>query len=434
MTRRFRAQGLRVFLEENHELPLVDLVIRIEGGSLSDPERLAGLTRVMGRLYRRGTRRMNGAAVDAQVAALGGRLAVTIGREALTLHGSVLARNVEPFVALVAELLRAPAFRGRDLARAKRRIKANLAALADDDHGLASRHLRGLVFGEHPYGRPLGGTHDSIGRITRADLIAHHERSWRAAHIRLGAAGAIDEASLRTLLARHFADVPRGRYVAPRAGAPKRTRGRRLLIVHKPDRTQTQLGVGTLGIKATDSLYFPFYVADTAFGGMFSARLMQAIRAERGWSYSAYSVVGAARQRELWRMWTHPSVERARDCLALQLELLEEWVEGGLRAEEVRRAKRYLIGSRCFDEDTAYRRLDLAMSVAALGQGKAHLGGYRKAIAEVDRAAASEAVRRRLRPWDLGIVAVGDATRLADALGSLPGIVQTRVVPFDARL
>lgn len=434
MTRRFRQHGLEVFLEESHELPLVDLVIRVAGGSLSDPDDLGGLTRVMGRLYRRGTRRMDGAAVDAAVAALGARLAVSIGREALTIHGSVLARNVEPFVALVAELLRAPAFRQRDLARAKRRIKANLVALRDDDYALASRHLRALVFGEHPYGRPPGGTHASIGRITRADLLAHHARTWRAAHVSVGAAGAIDEGDFRALLARHFADVPRGPKTLPRVGAPKLDRGRRLLVVHKPDRTQTQLGVGTLGIKATDRLYFPFLVADAAFGGMFTSRLMQAVRAERGWSYSAYSAVGIARHRDMWRMWTHPSVDRARDCLALQLELLEAWASDGLRADEVRRAKRYLVGSRCFEEDTAYRRLELAMAVSSLGQSDAHLGGYAKSIRAVDRAAASEAVRRRVRPRDLAIVAVGDAGTLADALGSLPGVVQTQVVPFDARL
>ncbi len=434
MTRRFRQHGLQVFLEESHELPLVDLVLRIAGGSLSDPEDLGGLTRVMGRLYRRGTRRIDGARVDARVAALGGRLAVTIGREALTIHGSVLARNVEPFVALVAELLRQPAFRQRDLARAKRRIKANLVGLRDDDYGLASRHLRELVFEGHPYGRPPGGTHTSIGRITQADLINHHQRTWRATHVSFGAAGAIDEAGLRSLLDRHFADVPRGPSLVPRTNAPERIRGRRLLVIHKPDRTQTQLGVGTLGIKATDRLYFPFLVADAAFGGMFTSRLMQAVRAERGWSYSAYSAVGVARQRDMWRMWTHPPVDKARDCLALQLELLEAWTTDGLRANEVRRAKRYLVGSRCFEEDTAYRRLELAMAVASLGQRDEHLGGYTRALRRVDRAAASEAARRRIRPQDLAIVAVGDAGTLASAFGSLPGVVQTRVVPFDARL
>ena len=180
MTRRLRAHGLQVFYEESHALPLVDLVVRINGGSVSDPEGRGGLTRIVGRLIRRGTRRLDGPRVDAQVAALGGRLSVTIGREALTLHGSVLARNVEPFVALVAQLLREPAFRGRDLARAKRRIKAGLLALRDDDHALASRHLRRLAFGTHPYGAAPGGTHASIGRITRADVVAHHARLWRA--------------------------------------------------------------------------------------------------------------------------------------------------------------------------------------------------------------------------------------------------------------
>ncbi|MEM9074244.1 MAG: pitrilysin family protein [Myxococcota bacterium] len=434
MTIRFRHRGAQVFLEESQSLPVVDLVFRFGGGSLSDPEGQGGLTRVTGRLLRRGTRQIPAAEVDARIAELGARLSVTISRSALALQGSVLARNVEPFVALVASLLREPAFRGSDLSRAKRRIKASLLALRDDDYGLASRHLQRHIFGEHPYSRPSGGTHASIGRLRRADLLAQHEQLWCAGNLTLGAAGAITEAELRDLLTRHFGDVPRGRAVRPTLRTPKMAPGRRLLIVDKRDRTQTQLGVATLGIRATDSVYMPFLVADAAFGGMFTSRLMQAVRAERGWSYSAYSSFGAGRQRDAWRMWTHPSTGHARDCLALQLDLLQAWAEGDHRGDEVRRAKRYLRGSRCFDEDTAFRRLEVAMSVAELKQSDEHLGGFRKAIGRVTLRQTKEAVRQHIKPSKLALVAVGDARELAPSLGSLPGIRDVKVVPYDARL
>lgn len=424
---------MKLFVESSDDLPLVDLAIKIRGGALGDPDGKEGLTRVMARLLRRGTRTWSSERIDAEIARLGARVSITISREVVGVHASVLARNVEPLIALLAEMLFEPAFRNQDLARAKRRIRSNLISLRDDDHALASRHLNAFLFDGHPYGRPTGGTHASLGRIRRADLVERHREIWTKGNVLFGAAGAIDEAELARLVRTYFGAASGRRSARTTVRSPKLARGRRLLIVDKPGRSQTQLGVATLGAKLRDPLYFPLLVADSAFGGMFTSRLMQEVRAARGWSYSAYSTLGASRQRDAWRMWTHPSVDNAGECLALQLELLERWVEEGSSADEIRRAKRYLRGARCFDEDTAYRRLDVRMSAALYGLSDAHERGYRKAVGAVSRGAARDAVQRRIRPNDIAIVAVGDAKRLRSEL-ELPSTTEVRVVKYDAKL
>ena len=150
--------------------------------------------------------------------------------------------------------------------------------------------------------------------------------------------------------------------------------------------------------------------------------------------------LSVATQRDAWRMWSHPAVENAPACAALQLELLEAWHADGLSPGELRRAKRYLVGSRCFEEDTAARRLDHRLSAALYGVDQEspatnpHLGGYRRAIRGVTRKAVHEAVAKRLDPRHLLVVAVGDATRLEAPFAKLPGVRSVEVVPFDARL
>lgn len=425
---------MKLLVEHSNDLPLVDLAIKIRGGALGDPQGKEGLTRVMARLLRRGTRKRSSEQVDAEIARLGARVSFTISREIVGVQASVLARNIEPLVALLAELLFEPAFRNADLARAKRRIRANLVSLQDDDHALASRHLSRLLFNGHLYGRPTGGTHASMGKIRRSDLIDRHAEMWTKGNLLIGAAGAIDDKELSRLARTYFGGLSGRRSRSTKLGAPKMPKGRRLLIVDKPGRSQMQLGIATLGVKLRDANYFPLLVADSAFGGMFTSRLMQEVRAVRGWSYSAYSSLGASRQRDAWRMWTHPSVDNARDCLALQLQLLEQWVEKGSTADEIRRAKRYLRGARCFDEDTAYRRLDVRMNAQLYGLGDEHQGGYRKAVGGVRRKDAHEAVQRRIRAQNLAIVAVGDAKTLKPLLGSVDGIRDVSVVKHDAKL
>lgn len=432
MSTRFVHEGAPVLLEESHALPLVDFVVALRGGALLDPVGQEGLTRMMARLLRRGVRGQPAAEVDQALALLGGRLSVTIARSSIRLHGSVLARNLEPFVALVARLVREPALRTGDLARAKRRIADELRAVRDDDGALADRHLRRLLFGDHPYGLPVGGTLASIRAIRRDDVVAQHARAVHRGAFVFGAAGAVTQDELARLLSAHFADLPtrgRERLTVP---APKIAKGRRVLIVDKKGRSQTQLGMATLGIKAKDPHYFPFAVADAAFGGMFTSRLMQEVRAKRGWSYGASSQIGVGTQREAWRVFSHPSVENAHACAALELELMERYVAEGPTVAELRRAKRFLAGSRCFEEDTAAHRLDLRLSAELFGVGDDHLARYRRSIRAVTREDAQRALQARLKPRDLAIVAVGAADVLGPALGALPGVTEVRTVAFDA--
>jgi len=421
------SSGSRVLIEEDRSLPIVDVAILWRLGAIDDPEGSEGQARMLARLLRRGEPKGE-PSIDERVARLGGRLAITIGRSTIRLHGSVLTRHLEPFVALLGELLRAPRFRESDLRREKRRVRSELESILDDDPSLAHRQLRRTIFGDHVVATPVGGTHASVGRIRRAAIAAMHREALSGSRLLFGAAGDVDQATLAPLLEGAFGDLRKGRAKKVKLRAPKMARGRRVVIVDKPDRTQTQLAIGTLGAKVGDPDLAALVVGDTGFGGLFTARLMQAVREERGWSYSAYSQLGAARQREAWAMWTHPAVAHLGDCAHLQLELLEQWASGGLTATEVRFAKRYLIGSRCLEVDTAARRLELALDSVNLGLSMDRPEGYTRRIRAVKRADANAAVAKRIDPRRLAIVAVGEAKTLAPVLESLPGVVDLQVV------
>ena len=419
--------GSRVLVEEDRSLPIVDLAIRWRLGAIDDPAGSEGQARLLARLLRRGERK-NQPTIDERIARLGARLTISAGRYTLRLHGAVLARHLEPFVALLGELLCAPRFRESDLRREKRRVRSELAAVLDDDASLAQRQLRRSIFGEHPLAMPAGGTRASVGRIQRAAIATMHDEALTGRRLLFGAAGDVTGETLAPLLERAFGSLRKGRVKNAKLSEPKMPKGRRVVVVDKPERTQTQLAIGTLGARISDPDLAALVVGDTGFGGLFTARLMQAVREERGWSYSAYSQLGAARHREAWAMWTHPPVAQLGDCARLQLELLEAWVAGGLKASEVRFAKQYLIGSRCLDEDTAARRLELALDAVNLGFPMDWPTGYRRRIRAVKRTQANDAVAKRIDPTRLAIVAVGDARTLTPLLEGLPGVVELEVV------
>src|SRR5690606_19206187 len=178
-----------------------------------------------------------------------------------------------------------------------------------------------------------------------ADLIAHHERTYRRGDLLVGAAGAVEAEELSRIVDAHLAGIPKGRVAKPRVARPRPVRGRRLVLVDKPERTQTQLDVGSLGPGLHDPQTFPLHVGAVAFGGMFTGRLMHEVRAVRGLSYGASSRMDG--HRHAFSIHTFPSATDAVACTELVLELLESFVSQGLTDAEIRAAKRYLIRGHC---------------------------------------------------------------------------------------
>lgn len=415
--------GVPVFVEPSHALPLVDVELVLLRGATGDPAGREGLTYLCAQLARRGPKGMKAEAFDERLDALGATLGVSVSAEHVRLGGTVLRRNLARYLALIGRMLSAPGLRADDFARLRRRTEAELVALRDHDRALAGRAFRRQLFGAHPYARPVSGTLSTLRQLRREDIRARHQSLVRREHLLIGVSGDVTAAELAPLVEDAFGDLPSGAVPRPAAKAARPPAGRRVIVVDKPERSQTQLYVGTLGVRIGDPDYHALLVADTGFGGTFTSRLVKAVRSDRGWSYGAGTKVGADRQPDAWTMWTHPSASQVLDCLRLELELFDAWVERGLDASEVRRSKRYLVKSHAFDVETAGKRLELQLETAAYGLPRDWHPGFVKRVNAVDRARAHEAVQRHLDPsrLSIGLVATADA-ELLTGLRALPGV------------
>lgn len=425
------AVGVPVLLERDHSLPVVDLELVVRAGSLTDPEGRQGLTAVLARTLRRGTRALRGPDVEEAIAALGARLSLETSRGLVRIHGTVIRRNLEPFVELLAGLLRAPAFRGADIDQVRREAIADLVSRRDDDASLVSRGFRQHLFGDHPYARPIIGTPTTLRRLRRRDLVERWQAIFRRGSLVFGAAGDVSADELARLLDANFSFIDAGRAARPRVPATKLPRGRHVLVIDKPARTQTQLLVGTLGTKRTDPHKWPLLLANAAFGGTFTSRLTQEVRAKRGYSYGASSRLGINTQRDAWSMWSFPSAEHTMACLELELAMLESWVDKGPTRAELRLAKSYIQNGLCFDQDTAAKRLASRLEHELLGE-VADSRRYPAWIRGVTLERARDAVRARISARDLTIAVVATASEVVPDLEALPGVRSVEVVRFDA--
>ena len=422
---------MSVFIESSDVLPLVDLEIALPVGSLQDPAGQEGLAQLTGHLMRRGPRGLSQERFEGRLASLGARMSVEVSMRSTRVRATVLRRNLEPLLGLLADVVWEPALRAGDFAKLKRRAQASLVARLDDDQTLGAVCFREALFGDHPYGRTLSGHAESLRRIGVQQVKDFYARNIARGSFLVGVSGDADEGQVRALIASHFPKSRRAKNKSSDVPATRVRRGRHVVIVDKPERTQTQLFIGTLGARTRDRNLFPLIVSNTAFGGTFSGPLMQQVRAARGWSYGAYSRLLHSTQRDAWYMSTAPAAEYSADCAALQLDLLERWVERGTTKADLKFAQRYLINSHCFDRDTPSKRVESRVDVELLNIPRSYVDKYDELIGRVTREQANDATRARISPRDLTIVVVATASEVAPAFERLPGVRSLEVVPFD---
>ena len=421
-----------VMVESSRELPIVDLYIVSETGAAHDPKGREGSLNLALRTLRRGTRHRSAREVDVLIDRLGAELSTSTDPTSSMLHATVIRRNLVPFLDLMADLLGYATFPDHEAAQVSREIRAEIIDGRDDDRTLAGRHFRRSLFTNHPFGRPSAGTPRTLEEVTRDDAVSMWNRTFRQENVILAASGDITDDEMNGFATRVFPTLRKGPLPAREVPDPAPVKGRNLVIVDKPGRSQTQIYIGNLGSHPRDRDHVALHVANTIFGGTFTARLMNEIRSKRGWSYGASSRMGRDRAREAWSMWTFPSAADAPACVALQLKMLEHFVNKGVTARELSFARSYLARSFAFEIDTASKRLWHRIDTQVLDLPKRYFTDQVERVMSVTLDEVNAAIRHRLSSDDLLITVVATASEIRKRLeDAIPHLASTRIIPFD---
>jgi zinc protease len=425
--------GAALLLEPAYAVPLVSIVVALRCGSAVDPRGKSGLARIAMRMLRRGCDGMTAEQIDFRIDTLGAEMAVDTSPSTVAVHVQVIARSLEAFVDLLARLLAAPTFPEDELERLKRETVAEIIEARDNDRVVAQKALQRTLFEGHAYGHNAGGTTESVQAIQREDVLGFYRRFVVQGNAVVGMAGDVRPERAPQLARKLVAGLKRGDAAPDEVAEPRMHPGRRLLVVDKPERTQTQILVATLGTSAHDIDHVELVVANAAFGGTFTSRLTTEVRSKRGWSYGASSRTLVDRHRQAWVMWTFPAAEDAGACLKLTLDLLDAWVEGGLLPREVAFIKRYLVRSHAFEVDTAAKRLHQGLDIDLLALPADYYAAWLDRVRSVTPEGASAAVKNRIHTDDLLVVVVGTASQVIEPLrAAVPRLAEASVVPFDA--
>jgi zinc protease len=422
-----------VLVEACPELPLVSVLVAQLSGSSEDPAGKEGLSQLGARLMRRTAGGLPQQAVEIRIDSLGASIGVDVGHSSVMLQGSTISRSLDAFVDVLIDILVHPGLGEADFRRLQRETEAELIEGRDDDRTLVRRAFRRHVFDGHDYTRASTGTVRSIHSLEPEDVHALLGRTLTTGNLLIAFAGDIVPERARILAGRIAEAMVGGPRVADNLGDPTVPKGRRLVIIDKPERTQTQILVGGLGTWPGDEDHLALHVANTAFGGTFTARMTREIRSKRGWSYGAYSNLPFDRHRQAFSMWTFPKADDAAACVRLEIEMLADWHARGISRKELGWAKRYLTRSHAFAVDTAAKRVGLAAESEIYALPDGYHERYIERIQAVTPEQANQAVRTRIDPDNLLVAVVGTAQAVRPAMEqSIDALESVRVIPFDA--
>jgi zinc protease len=407
--------GLRAVVARRPGVPLAAVRLVIRGGASLDPDGRSGLAHLVALAARRGTRRRTGPEIDLAVESLGAELGAGVDEDASYFGLSAPAEVLPRCVDILADVATAPVFPASEVQRLRRREIASLAHDLDEPALVADRAMIEAAYGDHPYGHPPEGRVKDLGAVRRADVKAFHARHYRPSDATVVVVGNVDADLALDLVRRRFrgwrgvdgADAPVGRPAPPRTS---------VVVVDKPDVTQTQVRIASAGFPRKSPDYFPGVVASALLGGGFTSRLMEAIRVNRGLSYGVRSRFATSAAGGIFFVSTFTKVETTAEIVEVALEEASRFCAEGPTEEELARTRSYLCGLFPLSLETHDQVAEKLADLALYDLGDDEVTEFRERVRAVTPEAARDAGRRYFPLGARVVVAVGPAKAIARQL------------------
>jgi zinc protease len=416
--------GMVIFLQEDHELPLIKGRATIRGGSRDVPAAKAGLMGIYGGAWRTGgTASKTGDQLDELLDARAARVETGGGVDSTTVSFDVLKADFDMVYPIWVEILRKPEFRQDKIDLAKTQANTGISRRNDDPGSILGREIQKLGYGaDSPYARQA--EYATIASITRKDLLDFHALTVHPNNIILAFIGDFDSAQVEKRLRDTFASWPRGTQISKPAFISTGAKPG-VYFVQKEDVTQASIAMVHPGIERNNPDYYALNVMNEVFGGGFSGRLMQKLRSEKGLTYGVGGGVGAS--------WDYPGLFRLQMATksGTTLESIEALKEEVSRLvttppseTEMSLAKESILNAFVFTRDTREKALNQQALLEFYGFPSDYYVKLPSMIEKVTAADVERVAKKYVHPDQLAMLVVGNQKDFEKPLSSL-GTVQT---------
>ena len=406
------ASGAQVYFVENHDLPMLDVSVEFPAGAGYDRPEKSGVASMTQRLLTGGADGMTEDDVSRRLADIGAQLGGRLDADRAGLSVRTLSSAQERSRALdiLARSLRAPAFPEAVLEREKVRLVGSLKEADTKPDTIVYRTFYRLAFGQHPYALRSSGEVESVGRITREDLLAFHRRHYAARYAVVALIGDVTRAEAENIAEALTRGLPRAGGDAPALPPVVRLeRGAASQVEHHA--AQAHIVIGAPGVARGDPDYIALFVGNHVLGGGgFVSRITEEVRQKRGLAYSASSYFYPLRREGPFVISMQTRRDQAAQALEVARATLAAFVKGGPTAEELEAAKRNIVDGFPLRIDSNRKIHDHLAMIGFYRLPLTYLEDFVKSVERVSAAEIRDAFRRRVDPARMvTVVVAGDA-------------------------
>ena len=284
------ANGLKVVLLEKHALPLVQITMLFEAGSVNDPTNRLGLASLTAAMMDEGAGKRTSLEIADAVEFLGANLSVGADLHTTVVSLFTPVSQLDEAMPIMADVVLRPTFPQAELDRLRKERLTGLLQAHDQPRAIASVAFRQLVFGpDHPYGRTPSGTEASLKAMSVKDVQSFHANYLKPNNATVIVAGDVTKERAERMLKEQFETWKKSTVTPVKVPSAPQVGSRTVYLVDKPEAPQSEIRIGRVGMDRKTKAYFPLTVMNTVLGGSFSSRLNQNLRETHGYTYGAGS-------------------------------------------------------------------------------------------------------------------------------------------------
>ncbi|MGO9679292.1 MAG: M16 family metallopeptidase [Candidatus Sulfotelmatobacter sp.] len=418
------SNGMVIFLQEDHELPLISGTARIRGGSSNEPAAKVGLVDVFSEVWRTGgTKTQTGDQLDDFLEVRAAKVETGGGVDSTTISLNCLKGDFDDVFKVFADLLQNPEFRADKLDLAQKQADDSISRRNDEIGEIAARESAKLAYGaDNPYAREP--EYSTIAAITRQDLIDWHNTYVHPNHIILGISGDFDAAAMEAKLRAAFESWPKGAEL-PKDEIKFQPATPGYYLIPKEDVNQSSIHMVALGTTRNNPDYYAISVFNEAFGGGFSSRLFNDIRTKRGLAYNVGGGIGTNfRHPGILQFVAGTKSQSTIESVQALDEDIDNLAKQPITDAEIKQAKDAILNAFIFRLDSPDKVLAERMTYEFYGYPADWLDKYPAEIQKVSAADVNRVAAKYVHRDQFAVLIVGNEKEFDKPLSSLGPVKQ----------
>jgi zinc protease len=421
------SNGMVIFLQEDHELPLIGASARIRGGSVNEPAEKTGLVDIYGEVWRTGgTKSQTGDQLDDFLEVRAAKVETGGGPDSTTISFSCLKGDLDDVFKAFVDVLENPEFRAEKIDIARKAMQDAISRRNDEIGEIAHREAVRLAYGpENPYARIP--EYSTVDAINRQDLIDWHDKYIHPNNIILGISGDFDSAAMESRLRAAFESWPKGP-AFPKNNIQYNPAKPGYYLIPKEDVNQSNIRMVAMGTTRDNPDYYAISVFNEAFGGGFSSRLFNDIRTKRGLAYGVGGGIGTN--------FGHPGIlqismgtksQSTVEAVQAVDEDVTNLTKEPITEDEIQRAKDAILNAFIFRLDSPDKILGERMTYEYYGYPPDWLDKYQAEIKKVTAAQVNAVAAKYLHKDQLAVLVVGNTKEFDKPLSSLGPVKEINI-------